>query len=234
MAILGIIPARGGSKRIPGKNKKGFCGKPLISYIIESARGSMLLDSIVVNSDDDDILNIAAQFPNVIALKRPKKIAQDHSKAIEYVHQTLEYLEERGQSFDTVVILQPTSPLTLPEDIDNTIQLLRDSEADSSVSVMKLDHATHPVKMKVMVGDRLDPYLEEEKGRMAEHELPTIYVRNCSVYATRMKIIKAGKIIGSDCRGYIMPMERSIDINDPIDFEFAEFLYKKFQDHITK
>lgn len=228
MAVLGIIPARGGSKRIPGKNKKDFCGRPLIDYIIEAAKGAQLLDTIVVNSDDEDILEIARKHKEIIALQRPVEISQDHSSAIEYVHQTIEVLKAKGQHFDTIVILQPTSPLTLSEDIDQTIQLLKSSKANSAVSVMKLDHATHPVKMKVMAGNKLNPFLEEEGGRMAEHELPTIFVRNCSVYVSTIQTIQEGKIIGDDCRGYVMPMERSVDINDPIDFDFAEFLYKKY------
>lgn len=228
MRILGIIPARGGSKRIPGKNKKDFCGKPLICHIIESAIGSKLLDRIVVNTDDEDILKIASNYKRIQPLKRPAELAKDHSPAIDYVHQTLDVLKGQGQTFDIIVILQPTSPLTLPEDIDNTIRLLENSNADSSVSVMKLDHAAHPVKMKVMEGNKLNPFLEEERGRMAEHELPTIYVRNCSVYVSTLETIQAGKIIGDDCRGYVMPMERSVDINDPIDFDFAEFLYRKY------
>ncbi len=228
MAILGIIPARAGSIRIKGKNKKNFCGKPLITYIIEAAKDSKFLDTIVVNSDDDDILAIATKYKNIKTIKRPIEISKDDSSAIEYVHQTLATLKTEGLLFDIIVILQPTSPLTLSKDIDNTIQLLKDTDADSSVSVMRLDHAVHPIKMKLMKKDKLVAYLEEERGRMAEYELPTIYVRNCSVYATTIESIKNGKIIGDDCRGYIMPMERCVDINSPIDFDFAEFLYKKY------
>ena len=88
MKVLGIIPARGGSKRIPGKNKKDFCGKPLINYIIEAAKNAELLDAIVVNSDDEDIINIAKLHSGIIAMTRPEEISQDHTKAIEYVHQT--------------------------------------------------------------------------------------------------------------------------------------------------
>ena len=189
--------------------------------------GAKMLDTIVVNSDDKDILAIAANYEGVLPIERPAEISKDHSNAIEYVHQTLDMLSEQGKTFDTIVILQPTSPLTLPEDIDNTIMLLKNSNGNSSVSIMKLDHAVHPFKMKVMKGDKLNPFLEEERGRMAEHELPTIYVRNGSVYVSTLETIQTGKIIGDDCRGYVMPMERSIDINDPIDFDFAEFLYKK-------
>mgnify|MGYP002623923734 CR=1 FL=1 len=228
MANLGIIPARGGSKRIPGKNKKLFCGKPLITYIIEAALKSKLLDTIVVNSDDEDILEIAAQYENIIPIKRPAEISGDKAKAITYVNQTLEVMESSGKTYDAIVILQPTSPLTLAEDIDGTIQLLLDTGADSAVSVVQLDHAIHPIKMKTMQGNKLLPFWEEERGRRAAHELPVIYVRNCSVYASTLQTIREQQdTIGKDCRGYVMPSERSVDINEPVDFEFAEFLFKK-------
>ena len=126
-----------------------------------------------------------------------------------------------------VVIVQPSSPLTLAEDIDATVDLLAASGADTAVSVVKLDHAVHPLKMKVLEGDRLLPYLEEERGRMAAHELPMIYVRNCSVYATRRRVIDGGGVIGDDCRAYVMPRERSLDINEELDLEFAEFLLSR-------
>ena len=131
------------------------------------------------------------------------------------------------KEYDYTAIIQPTSPFTTGADIDHTIRLLYDSDADSSVSVMKLDHAIHPVKLKTMEGPELKPFLEEENGRMAAHELPELYVRNCSVYVSSMAVIRAGKIIGDKCLGYEMPRERSIDINDPIDFDFAEFILKK-------
>lgn len=225
MKILGIIPARAGSKRIPGKNIKPILGKPLVAYSIEAALKSKLLTHVAVSSDSAEVLKIAAQYPEVIPIQRPAELADDHSPAIDYVKHTLQAL---GEKFDIVVILQPSSPLTLPEDIDHTIELLiNHPEADSSVSVMKLDHATHPVKLKVKKDDLLLPFWEEENGRMAAHELPELYVRNCAVYVSRSSTITSGKIIGDHCVGFLMPRERSVDINDPIDFEFAEFLMSK-------
>jgi CMP-N,N'-diacetyllegionaminic acid synthase len=130
--------------------------------------------------------------------------------------------------YDIIVIVQPSSPFTLGMDIDNTITLLDEKQdADSAVSVMKLDHAIHPVKLKTMVENELIPYLEEEKGRMADYDLPELYVRNGSVYVSKIENIKRNKIIGDKCLGYVMPRERSIDINDPIDFAFAEFLMSR-------
>jgi len=156
MKILGIIPARAGSKRISGKNIKPLLDKPLVAYSIEAALKSNLLTHVAVSSDSAEVLKIAAQYSNVIPIQRPAELADDHSPAIDYVKHTLQTLTEK---VDLVVILQPSSPLTWPEDIDGTIQLLlQNPEADSSVSVMKLDHAIHPVKLKVKKDDVLLPF----------------------------------------------------------------------------
>lgn len=222
--VLAIIPARAGSKRIKNKNKLKLAGKELVRYAIESALSAYLISTIAVNSDDEDILAIARGYEKIHSLRRPKSISGDRAKAITYVEHTLEKLED---SFDFVVIIQPTSPFTTGKDIDSTIKLLVENDADSAVSVVKLDHAIHPVKLKKMKNLELVPFLEEEQGRMAAHELSELYVRNCSVYASTMQTIREGLIIGEKCLGYLMPRERSIDINDPIDFEFAEFLLNR-------
>ena len=225
MSTLAIIPARKGSKRLPDKNKRDFAGQPLITYAIRACLAASRIDTVVVNTDDPDILALAGDFPEILFMQRPIAIAGDKAPAIQYVVHTLDQLPATD-SIETIVIVQPTSPLTEGSDIDATLQLLNSTGADSAVSVMKLDHAVHPVKMKLLVGDKLYPYLEKENGRMATHELPDIYVRNCSVYATKRRIIEAGQIIGPDCRAYVMPRERSIDINDRLDFELALIMYQ--------
>ncbi len=210
---------------MPGKNKKLLAGKPLVSYAIEAALASKEITHWVLSTDDEDILKIGAAYEDLLCLKRPEEISGDHAPAISYMHHAIKVLDI---GFDYTVIIQPTSPFTTGADIDNTIRLLYDSEADSSVSVMKLDHAIHPVKMKTMNGMKLNPFLEKEDGRMAAHELPELYVRNCSVYVSSIENIRQGKIIGDHCLGLVMPRERSIDINDPIDFEFANFIINKY------
>ncbi len=228
MRVLGIIPARGGSKRLPRKNLTPFLGKPLVARSIEAALASERLDRVVVSSDDDEILSVARGYDPKIALIRPDAISQDESLAIEYVRHALETLETAGEApFDAVCIVQPSSPLTRAADIDATIELLEQSGADSAVSVMKIDHAIHPFKLKIMEDDRLLAYLEEERGRMATHQVPSLYVRNGSVYVTRRETIDAGEVIGQDCRGHVMPRERSVDVNDEIDLAFAEFMHQR-------
>jgi CMP-N,N'-diacetyllegionaminic acid synthase len=226
--VLGIIPARGGSKRLPRKNLRLLNGKPLVGWIIEAASKSSRINRLVVSSDDDQILDVARRYNPALVLKRPDDLATDTAPAIDYVRHALSALETSGeQRFDTIVILQPSSPLTRSEDIDATIDLLEASGADTVVSVMRIDHAIHPAKLKLMEGDRLLPYLEPENGRMAEHQLPQVFVRNCAVYATRRELIERGLIIGDVCRGYVMPRDRSVDVNEEVDLRFAEFLLSK-------
>lgn len=227
MSTIGIIPARGGSKRVVGKNKRILVDKPLVCWVIEAALSSDSLDLIVVSSDDEEILEIAGNYKGIISIKRPDNISRDKSPAIDYVNHALEMTElNNNYSFETIVILQPSSPLTIAEDINSTVQLLLSTNADTAVSIMKVDHAIHPIKLKKLDGNRLYPLLEEENGRMAAYELPEVFVRNCAVYATRRHVISSGRIIGDDCRGYIMPRSRSIDINEEFDLMLAEFLLK--------
>ncbi len=229
MSTLGIVPARGGSKRVLRKNLQPLAGKLLVDWALEAALGARRLDTLVLSSDDDEILGRARLDSRIVALRRPAELATDTAPAIDYVRHALSVLEreQERKRFETIVVVQPSSPLTLPEDIDNTVALLDRSGADSAVSVVALDHWVHPTKLKLLEGDRLFPYLEDERGRMASHELPTVYVRNCSVYAARRATIERGLIVGEDCRGYPMPRERSVDINSELDLAFARFLLEE-------
>lgn len=229
MKILGIIPARAGSKRIRGKNMKLLCGKPLTQYAIECALSTESLDNIVVSSDDTRVLELATQFENVIPLRRPDELSTDTAPAIDYVKHTLAWMKKnKSQIFDIVVVIQPTSPLTSPRDIDTTVRLLlSDERADSAVSVMRLNQITHPFKLKTIEDNWLKPFLKEEKIIFQANELPDVYARNGAVYAARMSNIEKGIIAGEKCLAYVMPEERSVDINEPIDLDFAEFLLKR-------
>jgi CMP-N-acetylneuraminic acid synthetase len=225
MRVLGIVPARGGSKRVPRKNLRELGGRPLVRWAIDAARGAGAISRLVLSSDDDEVLACAAAVDPALPLRRPAELSTDTALAIDYVRHALAACEGAGdRRYDAITIIQPSSPFTLAEDIDDTLALLESSGADSAVTVMALDHAIHPVKLKRMEGDRLLPYLEEESGRMAAHELPPLFVRNCAVYASRRSVIEAGKIIGDDCRAVCMPRERSLDINDELDMELAAFM----------
>lgn len=227
LKILAVIPARAGSKRVPNKNIRPFAGTSLTQLAIEHALGSTLITDIVLSSDSDEILRVAKEIKGVTPVKRPPEYAGDESPAIDYVRHALVRLENASEApYTMVVILQPSSPLRTSADIDSTIKLLLNQpEADSAVSVVKIEHMIHPLKMKVLQGNVLLPFLEDESGRFSAKELPEVYVRNCAVYATwRSGLETRTDVIGKKSLGYIMPAETSVDINEVIDFRFAEFL----------
>lgn len=224
--ILGIIPARAGSKRVPQKNFRPFAGATLTEFALRQALESTRLTHIALSSDSVEVLNIGRKYPAVHLLERPAELSGDEAPAIGYVRHALDQLETPALRFQAVVILQPSSPLRTAADIDNTIQLLLDHpEADSAVSVVKLDHMVHPLKLKTLNGLELIPFWQEEAGRFAAQDLPPVYVRNCAVYATwRQGLETRPDVIGQKSMAYLMPPERSVDINEWLDFEFAAYL----------
>lgn len=229
LKILGIIPARAGSKRVPQKNFRPFGGTTLTDLAIQQGLKATCLDDLLVSSDSEEVLAIARKYQNVIALRRPVELSGDKAPAIDYQKHGLAYLKDTlGKTYDWVVILQPSSPLRKSADIDATVSLLKNHpEADSAVSVVALRHMVHPYKLKMMQGDRLLPFLEEEKGGTAAQDLPPVFVRNCAVYVFRVENILKEIQLGEVSVGYVMPPETFVDINEGVDFEFAEYLYLK-------
>jgi len=193
MKVLGIIPAREGSKRVPRKNFRPFAGTTLVDLAIEHALGASCLDQIVVNSDADEVERIVSKYlgKGVEFLKRPYDIANDRSAAIDYMQHTLKYYEDQNKFFDLVVIIQPSSPFRTGKDIDATVNLMReDDSATSAVSVVRIAHMLHPHKIKVLKEGELKPWLFDEGQKTAAHELPELFVRNCAVYVFKTKLLK--------------------------------------------
>lgn len=228
--ILALIPARAGSKRVPNKNIRPFLGSNLTKIAIKQALEIPQITTVALTTDSDDLLSMFQDNSGLECIKRPAEISDDKAPAIAYVRHAIALLETKlNIRYDYIMILQPTSPLRLNEDIVGTIELMqKHPEADSAVSVMRVDHLNNPIKMKVLKGDELIPFLEPEKGRLAADQLPVLYVRNCAVYFTRREDIDSFiDVMGNTSVGYPMPAERSIDINEMIDFEIAEYLFNK-------
>jgi CMP-N-acetylneuraminic acid synthetase len=226
MRVLGIVPARGGSRRMPGKNLAEIGGRTLVRRALDAATASARLDPVVLSSDDPAILAEATGVPGVRALPRPADLATDTALAIDVVQHVLEQMEAEGDRFDAVAIVQPTSPLTTPQDIAAAVDLLERTGAESAATVVRLEHSVHPLKLKRLEGDRLVPFLEDDAMR-PEHELPELWVRNGAVYLTRRDVVDRGLLISEDCRAHVMPRERSVDVNEAIDLAFAEFLEQR-------
>ena len=239
MNILGIIPARGGSKSVPKKNIYPLGGKPLISYVLTEALKSKLLSKVVVSSDDDEILNVAEQYGGKdILLRRPKELAEDITPDVPMLQHAVDAMEKKMKTtFDYIVQLHATTPLLTHEDIDGCIQLLLDSpDADSSVSVYKISDFK-PAKIKKIINNRLMQYFKntEEKTTSRRQDAEPAYKRNAGIYvAKRFVIMDEGRVWGEHCLAYVMPHERSIDINSRFDFVIAEAALKHLKNNNLK
>lgn len=226
--ILALIPARGGSKSIPRKNIKMLAEKPLIAYTIEAAKKSHFLTRTVVSTDDKEIARVARRYGAEVPFMRPTEYAQDTSTSMEVVQHALRWLkEDENMTYDYLMILQPTSPFRTAEDIDECIKLAVDKKADSVMSMKELDDFA-PKKIKKIKNGKILPYFEDEgKTSSRRQDLEKMYKRNCAVYLTKIECIMQEDFFGKKSLAYLMPEERSLDINKPADFDLAQFLTKR-------
>lgn len=231
MNILGIITARGGSKGIPGKNIKPLGGKPLIVYTIEVAKKSALINHLIVSTDNEDIADVCRKYGADVPFMRPKELAFDGTPHVPVLQHAVTFFEkEHGFAVDYVVILQPTSPFRTVEDLDGTIQKLIDTGADSAVSLVEVPSSAHPIKIKKLEGEKVIPYCIPEEEGTRRQDLPVAYRRSGAVYAMRRDLIMKGhKLYGDFVAGHVVPRERSIDIDYPLDWIQAEYMLEELK-----
>lgn len=223
--ILGVVPAREGSKSVPSKNIKPLLGHPLIYYTIEASKESSLLSNFVVSTESEEIAQVCQSYNIQIPFLRPKELAKADVESHPVVKHALREMEKlENITYDIIVMLQPTAPLRLAQDIDQAIELLIDTGADSVVSVVEVGGA-HPLRMKRIVGnDRLINYVDQGFENMKpRQQLPPVYIRNGAIYASRREVVTdLHSLVGEDCRAYIMPKDRSVNIDTSYDFLLAE------------
>jgi len=227
--ILGLIPARGGSKGLPRKNIKPLLGKPLIAWTIEQALASKYLDILIVSTEDKEIADISKKYGAEISFMRPKELAKDNAKGIDVVLHVIDWLKEndKRKQYDLLMLLQSTSPLRTKEDIDKAIELLFLKEAKAIVSVCEVDH--HPLWANTLPENGcMKNFIRKEIMNKNRQELPVYYRLNGAIYLAYCDYIREQKsFLGSETFAYIMPKERSIDIDDDIDFRLAKILLDK-------
>ena len=213
--ILGVIPARGGSKGIPNKNIIEIGGNPLIHYTIKAGLESKMLTHCVVSTESDEIKRIAKVHGGNVPFKRPKELSSDNAVSMPVMKHAIQFMEKKQNcKYDIVVMLQPTTPLRLSEDIDNSLILLEESKADAVISVVDVG-ANHPLRMKRIVDGRLINYIDQGYENMQpRQELPSVYIRNGAIYAVKRDILmEDDSWVGNDVVAYIMPTERSVNID---------------------
>jgi len=220
MKILAVIPARGGSKGIPQKNLLNVAGKPLIAWTIESAINSKFIDTIIVSSENDKILDFSKNYTHVKCIERPLNLAADNSPTEPVLSHVLNNIN--SEEYEYLILLQPTSPLRNGKDIDDAITTIIDSEATSLISVTQPQH--HPLKS----------FIKDEKGFlkglvnnqypfMPRQELPEVYQPNGAIYIVKIEeFLKTNTLFTEKTIEYIMSLEKSIDVDSLDDVKKIE------------
>lgn len=229
--LLGIITARGGSKGIPKKNIKSFCGKPLIFYTISCAKESGVFDRIIVSTDDDKIAKIARQYGVEVPFIRPKSLAKDNTPTLSVIQHAVKWLI-KNESYlpDYVSVLQPTSPLRQPFHVKEAFDLILKSKADSVLGVCEIPASFSPFKAMHIKNGYLklldDSLIYKRTSR--RQDLEKTYYSNGAIYILKAKLLldeKNASLYGEKTVPYIMDVEYSIDIDTETDFEMAECFY---------
>lgn len=230
MNILGLIPARGGSKGVKGKNIRPVDGKPLIRYSIEAARESTLLHHYVVDTDDALIAQ-AAGDAGATVLMRPPGLALDHSSVVDVALRVLDLFEQEGVAYDILVLLQPTSPIRTGSNIDEAIRLMLDDDScEGVISVVPMED-THPARMYNLdkTGNLVALHPELETRR--RQELEPVYYRNGCIYVIRAEALKAQRtFMPAAKKGYVMPSAWLANIDDERDLIITEALVKAWKE----
>lgn len=229
--IIAIIPARGGSKGLPGKNIIPLGGKPLIAHSIEVAKKSRLIDRVIVTTDDEKIASVAKKYGAEIPFIRPAELAQDDTPPDPVLKHVLNFLEEKeGMKPEIIVWLEPPCPFRTAKEIDEAIQMLRDDpKADSLRSV--IEPFQNPFKSWTLEGNYLKPLIEK-KGQ-ALHTGPRqktqkVYWQNGALFLLKYEtIMKKGNFFGDKILPYFMSSDRFVDIDKREDLELAEWYIKK-------
>ena len=220
--FLAIIPARGGSKRLPRKNVLDLNGKPLIVWSINAAKKSQYIDEIIVTSDDEEILKIA-HSNNIKTIKRPDELASDTTTTFDAIKHTIENTEH----YDFIILLQPTSPLRNEKHIDESLEYLISKSADAIVSVCKTEHS--PLWCNTLPDDRsMNNFINKDIKNSRSQNLQPYYRLNGALYICKTEKLLQNEsfMVNDKIFAYLMDKSLSVDVDDDIDFALAEILFR--------
>lgn len=225
MNIISIIPARGGSKRLPKKNIMDLSGKPLIAYTIGASRECNLIDRTIVSTENDEIKSVSEKYGAEV-IKRPIELAGDASPTIDTVMHVVETLENEGYVPDIIVLLQPTSPLRDSKDILDALEMFKTGKFGSVVSAKP----SNPLWNFSLEDGKVKPILGWEFIRKRKQDLPEYYSPNGAIYIITPKTLRERKAFYFETTGaYIMPEEKSVDIDTLTDFRIAEAILQSMK-----
>jgi len=227
-SVLAVIPARGGSKGLPGKNIREICGKPLIAWSIEKAKKSRYLDMVLVTTDSQEIAAIARKFGAHVPFLRPAELASDKASTYDAIRHALTFLKDReGKDFDYIVLLEPTSPLREDDDIDRMLEQIvsTENEFDSIISVGEVDE--HPSIVKRLTGHRLEPFCPEllQTTRRQDNE-PAYFPYGVAYIAKTQVLLEENTFYTKRCTYFKIKHYQNFEIDDIYGFLCAESIMK--------
>lgn len=226
MTVLGVIPARGGSKGIPRKNLVEVFGRPLLSYTCEAALASATLDRVVASTDDEEIAAVARTYGIDVPFMRPEDLATDSTPMIDVLRHALQWAANGEQQIRALVLLQPTSPMRKSHHIDAAVDLFRSSQADTVVSVVEVPHAFNPTSVMRLEGGVLQPFLEGP-AISRRQDKPKVYARNGpAILVVRPSLVFEGLLYGERTLGLEMSRLDSLDLDDAEDLALIECALK--------
>ncbi|MAZ25744.1 MAG: acylneuraminate cytidylyltransferase [Cytophagaceae bacterium] len=227
MRILGIIPARGGSKGVPGKNIKIIGGKPLLAYTADAAKNSRLLSKTIVSSEDEKIIEVALHLGLEVPFKRPAHLAEDHSPSIDVVKHALEFYRNNGEDFDAVCLLQVTTPFRKNELIDRAIEKFIGEKTDSLISVREIPAEYNPYWAYQESEVGLQPVMEAKNRATRRQDLPRCYHRDGALYLVRSTVVLEQNSLYGSTTGFIDTSNTPyVNIDTMKDWEEAEKILK--------
>lgn len=218
MKILALIAARGDSKGLPNKSILNLGNKPVITWTIEQAKECTYIDNVIVSTDSNAIADIARQYGANVPFMRPQILASDSSKIMDVIIHAITSVESMEKKYDILVLLQPTCPLRKASDITKAIEIYFDKKAEAVVSVTETEH--NPLWANILPADRcMSNFIRPDVLNKNRQELPTYYRLNGSIYISSFDYIRRNKsFFGEKAYAYVMPRERSIDIDSIVDF----------------
>jgi N-acylneuraminate cytidylyltransferase/CMP-N,N'-diacetyllegionaminic acid synthase len=226
--FLAIIPARGGSKGLPGKNIKELCGKPLIAWSIEAGLKSNYLDETMVTTDYQNILDISKQYGASVPFLRPDELANDTATSFDAINHTIEfYKNELNKEFDYIVLLEPTSPLRESSDIDKAIEVLMDSDADSIVGICRTEDQNPAFLVLKNEKSFISGYENKEMRVLRRQDINDVYFFEGTIYISKTDALLDKKTFyHENTIGYEVPKYKSLEIDDMEDFIMVEAIMK--------
>ena len=225
MKILAIIPARGGSKGIKNKNIKNLCGHPLIAWTIMKAKKSKFIEKVIVSTDSKKIAAISKKYGASVPFIRPKKYATDKANDFVVLNHAINFLKTKGEKFDYVLMLQPTSPLRALKDINNSIKKVLKENIDSLVSVCKVETQHPRFIYSIKNKNSLVPFLKKnDNPAMRRQDIEQLYFLDGSIYISKIKtLMKYKTFYHNKTKAYEVPKWKSLEIDDIEDLNLAKF-----------